>query len=154
MPTCTGVRQEFIECILNSDCVLIKRNSVQDCVKNKGLKEYVPEKCRLLGQSLFECKRGLVRLYIITAHLYLRSTTVDAKESTYRVIVAVFLKMIDPFTCLRNRLICANECVVCQTQVENGNEKKATHNEIIDRLIMDLINQASSTVKNLPALLH
>ncbi|OMJ29075.1 Mitochondrial protein [Smittium culicis] len=60
MPTCDGVRKQFINCILESDCVLVNRNSVNDCIKNPDLKHSLPEKCLLLSQSLFDCKRGLL----------------------------------------------------------------------------------------------
>ncbi|KAJ1919200.1 Dephospho-CoA kinase (Dephosphocoenzyme A kinase) (COAE) [Mycoemilia scoparia] len=60
MPSCAGIRQEFVDCILKSDCVLVNRNTVQECVKNKELKDQVPEKCHMLAKSLFECKRGLL----------------------------------------------------------------------------------------------
>ncbi|PVU94802.1 hypothetical protein BB559_002913 [Furculomyces boomerangus] len=60
MPTCEGVRKQFINCILGSDCVLVNRNSVNDCVKNKELHKTLPDKCILLSQSLFDCKRGLL----------------------------------------------------------------------------------------------
>ncbi|OLY85264.1 Mitochondrial protein [Smittium mucronatum] len=60
MPTCEGVRKQFINCLLESDCVLIQRNSVSDCIRNRELKATLPEKCLLLSQSLFDCKRGLL----------------------------------------------------------------------------------------------
>ncbi|KAJ2661173.1 Dephospho-CoA kinase (Dephosphocoenzyme A kinase) (COAE) [Coemansia sp. RSA 1200] len=60
MPTCEGIRDEYIQCLLRSECVFIKRHSVQDCIKNKDLAALVPEECHSLRQSLFECKRGLL----------------------------------------------------------------------------------------------
>ncbi|KAI9502281.1 Dephospho-CoA kinase (Dephosphocoenzyme A kinase) (COAE) [Coemansia spiralis] len=60
MPTCEGVREEYIECLLRSECVFIKRHSVEECIKNKDLATLIPDKCHSLRQSLFECKRGLL----------------------------------------------------------------------------------------------
>ncbi|KAJ2184261.1 Dephospho-CoA kinase (Dephosphocoenzyme A kinase) (COAE), partial [Coemansia sp. RSA 532] len=60
MPTCEGIREDFIECLLGSECVVINRNSVSDCARNKELADTVPNQCMLLRQSLFDCKRGLI----------------------------------------------------------------------------------------------
>ncbi|KAJ2396782.1 Dephospho-CoA kinase (Dephosphocoenzyme A kinase) (COAE) [Coemansia sp. RSA 2559] len=60
MPTCEGIREEYIQCILRSECVFIQRHSVQACIKNKGLAGLVPDECHSLRQSMFECKRGLL----------------------------------------------------------------------------------------------
>ncbi|KAJ2254908.1 hypothetical protein GGI13_001895 [Coemansia sp. RSA 455] len=37
MPSCDGIREEFIRCMLRSECVFIKRHSVAECVTNKEL---------------------------------------------------------------------------------------------------------------------
>ncbi|KAJ2453417.1 hypothetical protein EV183_002274 [Coemansia sp. RSA 2336] len=34
--------------------------NVADCARDKSLADTVPNKCHLLRQSLFDCKRGLV----------------------------------------------------------------------------------------------
>ncbi|KAI8321906.1 hypothetical protein GQ54DRAFT_167694 [Martensiomyces pterosporus] len=60
MPSCDGIRDEYIQCLLRSECVFIKRHSVEECVKNKDLATLIPERCHMLRQSLFECKRGLL----------------------------------------------------------------------------------------------
>ncbi|KAJ1808571.1 Dephospho-CoA kinase (Dephosphocoenzyme A kinase) (COAE) [Coemansia sp. RSA 2598] len=60
MPTCDGIREEYIKCLLRSECVFIKRHSVEECIKNKDLEHLVPEPCQMLRKSLFECKRGLL----------------------------------------------------------------------------------------------
>ncbi|KAJ2793847.1 Dephospho-CoA kinase (Dephosphocoenzyme A kinase) (COAE) [Coemansia sp. 'formosensis'] len=60
MPSCDGIREEFIRCMLRSECVFIKRHSVAECVTNKELESLVPNHCHLLRQSLFDCKRGLI----------------------------------------------------------------------------------------------
>ncbi|PVU95644.1 hypothetical protein BB561_001681 [Smittium simulii] len=60
MPSCDGVRQKFINCVLKSDCVLVQRNTVQDCVKTKELNAQLPQECQLVAQSLYACKRGLL----------------------------------------------------------------------------------------------
>ncbi|KAJ1673724.1 hypothetical protein EV182_004687, partial [Spiromyces aspiralis] len=36
------------------------RHTVEDCVKTRELNAALPERCRLLAQSLYECKRGLI----------------------------------------------------------------------------------------------
>ncbi|KAJ2356172.1 Dephospho-CoA kinase (Dephosphocoenzyme A kinase) (COAE), partial [Coemansia sp. RSA 2611] len=60
MPSCDGIRDEFIECLLRSECVFINRHSVSECARNKDLASTVPNQCHLLRQSLFDCKRGLI----------------------------------------------------------------------------------------------
>ncbi|KAI7817735.1 cytochrome c oxidase assembly protein PET191-domain-containing protein [Kickxella alabastrina] len=60
MPSCDGIRDEYIQCLLRSECVFIKRHSVDECIRNKDLAHLVPEQCKMLGKSLFECKRGLL----------------------------------------------------------------------------------------------
>ncbi|KAJ1962194.1 Dephospho-CoA kinase (Dephosphocoenzyme A kinase) (COAE) [Dipsacomyces acuminosporus] len=60
MPSCDGIREEYIQCLLRSECVFIKRHTVEECVKNKDLATLIPERCHMLRQSLFECKRGLL----------------------------------------------------------------------------------------------
>ncbi|KAJ2781138.1 Dephospho-CoA kinase (Dephosphocoenzyme A kinase) (COAE) [Coemansia interrupta] len=60
MPTCDGIREEYIQCLLRSECVFVRRHSVEECIKNKDLASMVPERCQMLRKSLFECKRGLL----------------------------------------------------------------------------------------------
>ncbi|PIA14037.1 hypothetical protein COEREDRAFT_19377, partial [Coemansia reversa NRRL 1564] len=60
MPSCSGIREEYIQCLLRSECVFINRNSVSECGRNKELAATVPSQCHLLRQSLFDCKRGLL----------------------------------------------------------------------------------------------
>lgn len=60
MPSsCKEIRQELIECMLKSDCVLIKRNTVQECFKEEH-KADVPSECLSIKRSFAECKRGMV----------------------------------------------------------------------------------------------
>jgi cytochrome c oxidase assembly factor 5 len=58
--SCGDIREELIECIKRSDCMAKSNFSFHECVKQP--KEAVGEKCVLLRQALFECKRGQVRV--------------------------------------------------------------------------------------------
>ncbi|KAJ2541877.1 Dephospho-CoA kinase (Dephosphocoenzyme A kinase) (COAE), partial [Coemansia sp. RSA 1933] len=60
MPTCEGIRDEYIQCLLRSECVFIQRHSVKECITDKKLAALVPDECNSLRHSLFECKRGLL----------------------------------------------------------------------------------------------
>ncbi|KAJ2712742.1 Dephospho-CoA kinase (Dephosphocoenzyme A kinase) (COAE) [Coemansia spiralis] len=60
MPSCDGIREEYIQCLLRSECVFINRHTVSECARNKDLAATVPNHCHLLRQSLFDCKRGLL----------------------------------------------------------------------------------------------
>ena len=60
MPSsCKEIRQELIECMLKSDCVLIKRNTVKECFKEEH-KADVPAECQSIRKSFAEFKRGMV----------------------------------------------------------------------------------------------
>lgn len=60
MPSnCQEIRQELIECMLKSDCVLKKRNTVKDCFKEEH-KADVPDECLSIKKSFAECKRGMI----------------------------------------------------------------------------------------------
>jgi cytochrome c oxidase assembly factor 5 len=72
MPTCKGLRQELIDCIMISDCVMKDKKSVKECLQGDSAKvqregpeaDGVPEKCRQLQRAHLICMRGLVRLQI------------------------------------------------------------------------------------------
>ncbi|KAI8389296.1 cytochrome c oxidase assembly protein PET191 [Blakeslea trispora] len=60
MPSsCKEIRQELIECMLKSDCVLKKRNTVKECFKEEH-KADVPAECQSIRKSFAECKRGMI----------------------------------------------------------------------------------------------
>ncbi|CAO3620478.1 unnamed protein product [Mucor fragilis] len=60
MPSnCQEIRQELIECMLKSDCVLKKRNTVKECFKEEH-KPDVPDECLSIKKSFAECKRGMI----------------------------------------------------------------------------------------------
>ncbi|KAI7825502.1 hypothetical protein BX661DRAFT_199329 [Kickxella alabastrina] len=46
MPSCDGIRDEYIHAFYVH--------------KKQGSAHLVPEQCKMLGKSLFECKRGLL----------------------------------------------------------------------------------------------
>ncbi|RKP08378.1 cytochrome c oxidase assembly protein PET191 [Thamnocephalis sphaerospora] len=61
MPTsCHDIRQELADCLLQSDCVLKQRHSVRDCLQKEELQDSVPERCRAIRKSFFDCRRGLL----------------------------------------------------------------------------------------------
>ncbi|KAI9190714.1 cytochrome c oxidase assembly protein PET191-domain-containing protein [Polychytrium aggregatum] len=59
MPSCKAFFDDLVSCLLESDCVLVQRHSVKECL----LKEYddsVPRKCRLAQQIYLDCKHSTV----------------------------------------------------------------------------------------------
>lgn len=68
MPTCKGLRQEVIDCILLSDCVVVDGKSVKECLigdrdlcnrKGDGA-DGVPDRCRQLQAAHKICIRGML----------------------------------------------------------------------------------------------
>ncbi|CAG8488500.1 5704_t:CDS:2 [Paraglomus occultum] len=60
MPSsCKDIRQELIDCLLKSKCVLEQRNTVKECLKAEHAND-VPLECHSIRKSLFECRRGLL----------------------------------------------------------------------------------------------
>lgn len=55
---CAGIRQDFANCLLRTDCVLKKGMTPKECIERDDL----PEECQFLRKSLSTCKRGMVRL--------------------------------------------------------------------------------------------
>lgn len=63
MPSsCKEIREELIECMLKSKCVLIKRNTVKECFKEEH-KADVPSECVSIKKSFGDCRRGMVSEY-------------------------------------------------------------------------------------------
>ena len=61
MPSsCQEIRQELIECMLKSNCVLVKRNTVAECFKSENADD-VPSECQSIRKSYAECRRGMVK---------------------------------------------------------------------------------------------
>ncbi|KAI3650939.1 hypothetical protein MP228_004420 [Amoeboaphelidium protococcarum] len=68
MPTCKGLRQEVVDCILLSDCVVKDKKSVKECLvgDQERVDKYgpegdgVPEKCRQLQRAHDVCLKGLL----------------------------------------------------------------------------------------------
>jgi len=53
---CSTVRDDFKLCMLNSECVKIKKKKVRECFDTGD----VPAECQQLRTLLFECKRSLL----------------------------------------------------------------------------------------------
>ncbi|KAJ3048754.1 hypothetical protein HK102_012639, partial [Quaeritorhiza haematococci] len=53
MPTCKTFYDELLQCLLASDCVLVHRNTVKECLDKKH-NETVPNKCRLAQQAYIQ----------------------------------------------------------------------------------------------------
>lgn len=56
--SCAGIRIALKSCLIRSDCVIKHGNLPSDCLKEHF--EELPDECKQLRQSLFECKRGMV----------------------------------------------------------------------------------------------
>lgn len=60
MPSsCKDIRAALAECLQNSDCILIDRNSPKDCLSNP-LVDTLPTRCQQLKHGYGECKRGMI----------------------------------------------------------------------------------------------
>ncbi|KAI8145670.1 cytochrome c oxidase assembly protein PET191 [Fennellomyces sp. T-0311] len=60
MPSsCKEIRAELIECMLKSNCVLVKRNTVAECFKSEHAED-VPTECQSIRKSYAECRRGMI----------------------------------------------------------------------------------------------
>ncbi|KAI1943553.1 hypothetical protein LOZ66_000136 [Ophidiomyces ophidiicola] len=60
MPSsCKDIRQALAQCLQESDCIMVQRNSPRDCLNPPHL-EQLPIQCQQLRKGLGECKRGLV----------------------------------------------------------------------------------------------
>ena len=56
--SCEGIRIALKSCLIRSDCVLRQNKLPSECLKDHF--EDLPDECKQLRQSLFECKRGMV----------------------------------------------------------------------------------------------
>jgi cytochrome c oxidase assembly factor 5 len=71
MPSCKGLRQEVIDCILSSDCVIKQKKSLKECFRgDRELADRegpgadgVPEKCRQLQRGHLLCVKSMVRAW-------------------------------------------------------------------------------------------
>ncbi|TDZ21136.1 Mitochondrial protein PET191 [Colletotrichum orbiculare MAFF 240422] len=60
MPSsCKELREALAQCLQESDCVMVHRNSASDCLRSP-LVETLPTKCQQLKKGFGECKRGMV----------------------------------------------------------------------------------------------
>ncbi|TPX35062.1 hypothetical protein SmJEL517_g02372 [Synchytrium microbalum] len=59
MPSCKKLFDDLVVCLSASDCVLVEKNRVKECLDKKH-DESVPKECRLLQESYFACKRSVV----------------------------------------------------------------------------------------------
>ena len=57
--TDTATGAALADCLVNSECVLIHRNTPAECLR-PPLVETLPTKCQQLKQGYGDCKRGLV----------------------------------------------------------------------------------------------
>ncbi|KIM33409.1 hypothetical protein M408DRAFT_61493 [Serendipita vermifera MAFF 305830] len=56
--SCEGIRIALKACLIRSDCVLRQNHLPSECLKDHF--EGLPDECKQLRQSLFECKRGML----------------------------------------------------------------------------------------------
>ncbi|KAK1499772.1 hypothetical protein CTAM01_06966 [Colletotrichum tamarilloi] len=60
MPSsCKELREALAQCLQESECVMVQRNSASDCLRSP-LVEGLPTKCQQLKKGFGECKRGMV----------------------------------------------------------------------------------------------
>lgn len=66
MPSsCKVIRQELIDCMLKSECVL-KGRTIKECFQPEHVDE-VPSTCQSIRRSFFECRRGIVSVHCVVA---------------------------------------------------------------------------------------
>ncbi|RUS17288.1 cytochrome c oxidase assembly protein PET191-domain-containing protein [Jimgerdemannia flammicorona] len=59
MPSsCKEIRQELVDCMLKSDCVL-KGHTIKECFQPEHTDD-VPAACQSIRRSFFECRRGML----------------------------------------------------------------------------------------------
>lgn len=60
MPSsCKELREALAQCLQESECVMVHRNSAADCLR-APLVDTLPPKCLQLKRGFAECRRGLV----------------------------------------------------------------------------------------------
>lgn len=52
-----------MDCMLKSDCVLKQGNTVRECFKEEHADD-VPKECHSILKSFYECRRGMVSLFL------------------------------------------------------------------------------------------
>ncbi|RCI08767.1 hypothetical protein L249_4701 [Ophiocordyceps polyrhachis-furcata BCC 54312] len=57
--SCRELRDALAQCLQESDCVMVQRNTARDCLRSP-LAETLPTKCQQLKKGFGECKRGMV----------------------------------------------------------------------------------------------
>lgn len=57
---CDGLRYDLKMCLLRSECVQEYKHTPKECLSDKSLAPYVPDRCMILANTFFECKRSLV----------------------------------------------------------------------------------------------
>ena len=80
MPTCKGLRQELIDCLLVSDCVLKDGRQIKQCLDLDA--DGVPDKCRLLQRAHSICIKAMVNI-IFLIDIYYSLISIDLR--TYLV---------------------------------------------------------------------
>ncbi|KAI1343186.1 cytochrome c oxidase assembly protein PET191-domain-containing protein [Xylariaceae sp. FL0016] len=60
MPSsCKEIRAALAQCLQESECVMVQRNSAADCLRSP-LSETLPTKCQQLKKGFGECRRGMI----------------------------------------------------------------------------------------------
>ncbi|KFY38135.1 hypothetical protein V494_04497 [Pseudogymnoascus sp. VKM F-4513 (FW-928)] len=60
MPSsCKDIREALAQCLQQSDCIMIQRNTPADCLR-PPLLDTLPTQCQQLKKGYGECKRGMV----------------------------------------------------------------------------------------------
>lgn len=70
MPTCKGLRQDLMDCLLSSDCV--KTHTLKECLAEDSS---IPDECRKLQKFHRICIRGLVWIYVLLIDTFISSWT-------------------------------------------------------------------------------
>ncbi|XP_046576455.1 cytochrome c oxidase assembly factor 5-like [Haliotis rubra] len=56
---CSGIREDLLDCLLKSDCVMKDGKTPRECLQ-LGHHPSIPNKCHNLRTAFFECKRSIL----------------------------------------------------------------------------------------------
>ena len=57
---CEGLRYDLKMCLLKSECVQVHHRTPKECISDPSLAPFVPDRCLILANTFFECKRSLI----------------------------------------------------------------------------------------------
>ncbi|XP_005106925.1 cytochrome c oxidase assembly factor 5 [Aplysia californica] len=53
---CEGIRDDLLECLLKTDCVMKEKRTPRDCMSDPS----IPDECNKLRVAFLECRRSML----------------------------------------------------------------------------------------------